>query len=198
VAELRARTIVEAHLFLDLLRAEGALGDPDPGDPDGWTTLVEGPQEWTLHADGAGGAFAPFDVTIAYRDLAEARRTGVRFGPRVSTLIDAAQWQELGAEYAEQAIEAGLAAAGAPGDRHLREEAVLSWQFAVDVAAEALRFLPDGADELPDSAFWSDRGRAVRRADPGRFTRSALVRRVEVYQQLRDDLLELLGEAGDR
>lgn len=194
MAELRARTIVEAHIYLDLLRADGLLGDPDPGDPDDWTTLVEGPQAWTLHADGAGGAFEPFDITIAYQDLAEARRTGVQFGSRVSTLIDAAQWQELGAEYAEQAIEAGLTAAGEPGDRALLEEALLSWQFAIDVAAEALRFLPDGADELPATAFWSPRGQRARAADPGRFTRAALTRQVDTYRQLRDDFAELMGE----
>jgi hypothetical protein len=194
MAELRARTIVEAHLYLDLLRAAGALGDPDPGDPDGWTELVEGEDSWTLLADGAGGAFEPFGIEIAYRDLAEARRTGVRFGSRVSTLIDAAQWQELGAEYAEQAIEAGLAAAGAPGDRDQLAEAAQTWQFAIDVAGEALRFVPEGATELPADAVWSARGRAQRRADPARFTRGAIEHQVETYRQLRDDLLELLAD----
>jgi hypothetical protein len=194
MAELRARTIVEAHLYLDLLRADGAVGDPDPGDPDDWTELVEGADGWTLLADGAGGGFEPFGIEIAYRDLAEARRTGVRFGSRVSTLIDAAQWQDLGAEYAEQAIEAGLAAAGAPGDRELLVTAAQAWEFAIDVAGEALRFVPAGAAELPADAVWSARGLAQRRADPGRFTRAAIEHQVETYRQLRDDLLEMLGD----
>jgi hypothetical protein len=194
MAELRARTIVEAHLYLSLLRAEGALGDSDPGDPSGWTTLVEGAQGWVLQADGAGGAFEPFGIAIAYRDLAESRRTGVRFGSRTSTLIDAAQWQELGVEYAGQAVGAGLKAAGAPGDRARLDEAALAWQFAIDLVGEALRFLPDGADELPADAFWTAGSLRVREADPGRFTRAALTHQLETYRQLREDFLDLMGE----
>jgi hypothetical protein len=189
----RARTIVEAHLYLDLLRAEGALGAADPGDPDGWTELVEGEDGWTLRADGAGGAFEPFGIEIAYRDLAEARRTGVRFGPRVSTLIDAVQWQDLGTEYAEQAIDAGLAAAVLPGDREQLAEAAQTWQFAIDLAGEALRFVPAGAAELPADAVWSARGLVRWRADPGRFGRAAVEHQLSTYRQLRDDLLEMLS-----
>jgi hypothetical protein len=193
MAELRARTIVEAHLYLDLLRADGGLGPDDPGDPDGWTTLVEGPTSWTLRADGAGGRFAPFGITIAYADLAEARRTGVRFGPGRSTLIDAGQWLEMAEVYVEQAVEAELAAVD-DRDAELREEALLAWRFAVDVAGEVLRFLPDGAAELPGSAFWTERSRQTRRVDPGRFTRAALEHRVRTYRQLAEDAADLLRE----
>jgi hypothetical protein len=193
MAELRARTIVEAHLYLDLLRAQGLLGPDDPGDPKHWTTLREGPTGWTLHADGAGGRFTPFDVVIAYRDLADARRTGLRFGTRPSALIDAGQWCELGERYAEQAIAAELAAASAPGDPEASRKALLAWRFAVDVAAEALRFLPDGAAELPDSAFWTDRGRRLRRAEPARFVRGVLEHQVATYRQLAADAADLLG-----
>jgi hypothetical protein len=189
---LRARTIVEAHLYLDLLRSDGRLGEEDPGDPDGWTSLTEGPVSWTLLADGAGGRFEPFGITIAYRDLAEARRTGIRFGTRTSTLIDAGQWAELGEAFAEQAIEAGLAAAG-DGGREELDEALAAWDFAIDVAGEALRFLPDGADTLPDAAFWTDRGRALREDDPGRFTRDALEHQVRTYRAMRSDLGDVLG-----
>jgi hypothetical protein len=186
MAGLRARTLTEAHLYLGLLRAEGALGDADPGDPDGWTELVEDGQGWTLRADGASGAFEPFDIAVARADAAAARRGGSRFGPRVSTLIDAGQWQELGVEYVGQAMAAGLLAAG---DRERRAEAELAWQFAIDVAAEALRFLPDGATELPVGAFWSRTGRRLRAADRARFTRAALTHQIETYRRLRDDSL---------
>ncbi|MCO1659137.1 hypothetical protein [Pseudonocardia humida] len=190
MGELRARTIVEAHLYLDLLRADGGLGPDDPGDPEGWTTLVEGPISWILRADGAGGRFAPFGITIAYADLAEARRTGVRFGPGRSTLIDAGQWLEMAEVYVEQAVEAEMAVTGGRDD--LREEALLAWRFAVDVAGEVLRFLPEGAAELPDTAFWTERSRQTRRADPERFTRAALEHRVRTYRQLAEDATDLL------
>jgi hypothetical protein len=190
VARLHARTIVEAHLYLDLLRADGALGDTDPGDPGGWTTLTEGGDAWTLLADG-GGAFDPFEIGITFADVAEARRTGLRFGARPSTLIDAGQWQELGTACSEQAIAAELAAAGAPDDATLLAQALHAWDFAIDVTGEALRFLPTGVAEMPLSAFWSERGRQAHQEDPDRFTRRALARQVAVYRTMRDDFAEL-------
>jgi hypothetical protein len=193
MARLRARTIVEAHLYLDLMRADGELGDADPGDPAAWTTLTEGPDAWTLHADGAGGAFDPFDITIAYADVADARRSGIRFGVRTSTLIDAGQWQELGTAYSEQAIEAELTAAGAPDDAELRAEALQSWDFAIDVTGEALRFLPTGVTEMPPAAFWSERGRTAYQEDPDRFSRPVLARQVAIYRTMRDDFADLMA-----
>ena len=193
MARLRARTIVEAHLYLDLMRADGELGDADPGDPAAWTTLTEGPDAWTLHADGAGGAFDPFDITIAYADVADARRSGIRFGVRTSTLIDAGQWQELGTAYSEQAIEGELAAAGAPDDAELQAETLQAWDFAIDVTAEALRFLPAGVAEMPASAFWSERGRTAYEEDPDRFRRPVLARQVAIYRTMRDDFADIVA-----
>ena len=193
MARLTARTIVEAHLYLDLMRADGLLGDVDPGDSGGWATLTEGHDAWTLRADGAGGAFEPFDILIPYADLAEARRTGIRFGPRPSTLIDAGQWQELGTAYSEQALEAELAVSGAPGDEELKARALQAWDFAIDVTGEALRFLPAGVAEMPASALWSGRGRQAYREDPDRFTRPVLARQVAIYRTMRDDFAELAG-----
>jgi hypothetical protein len=187
MAARRARTVVEAHLYLDLLRADGSLGDDDPGDPAAWTRLTGSPTSRVLRADGAGGRFPPFDIPIA-----PATAGGPRFGPGASTLIDAGQWLEMAELYVEQAVEAEQAATGT-GDADLRAEALLAWRFAVDVAGEVLRFLPAGADELPDTAFWTERGRAARRADPTRFTRAALQHRLRTYQQLGDDAAELLG-----
>jgi hypothetical protein len=196
MGELRARTVVEAQLYLDLLRADGLLGDDDPGDPGDWTTLTKGPTSWVLHADGAGGRFAPFDISITHADLAAARRAGSRFGSRPSTLIDAGQWLEMAELYVEQAVETEMAAMGRSQDGALGEEALLAWRFAIDVAGEVLRFLPGGAHELPDSAFWTERGREARRADPARFTRAALQHRLLTYQQLGDAAAELLGGPG--
>ncbi|MDN3355405.1 hypothetical protein [Actinomadura sp. DC4] len=58
----------------------------------------------------------------------------MRSGSRVSTLIDAAQWQGLAVEYAEQVFETG--------GRERPDEAARARRFTVDVAAEAPRFLP--------------------------------------------------------
>jgi hypothetical protein len=190
MAAPRARTVVEAHLYLDLLRADGLLGEDDPGDPAAWTRLRGSPASRVLHADGADGRFPPFDIAIA-----PATPAGPRFGSGASTLIDAGQWLEMAELYVEQAAGAELAATGAD-DADLRAEALLAWRFAVDVAGEVLRFLPDGADEVPASAFWTERGREARRADPTRFTRAALSHRLDTYRGLAEDAEHLLGGAG--
>jgi hypothetical protein len=40
---------------------------------------------------------------------------------------------------------------------------------------EMFTFLPDGAEEMPESAFWSQRGRDVRAAGRNRFRRKYLM-----------------------
>jgi hypothetical protein len=47
---------------------------------------------------------------------------------------------------------------------------------------EVLKFLPDGADGLPDSAFWTERGETVRMLDPSRFEPCRLVALRDKYR----------------
>jgi hypothetical protein len=55
---------------------------------------------------------------------------------------------------------------------------------------EALRFLPAGAETVPDSAFWSQRGAGVRAAEPGRFRRARLVAAARAYRSMLAELEE--------
>ena len=48
---------------------------------------------------------------------------------------------------------------------------------------EVIKFLPDGADSVPDNAFWTERGRAVRDREPGRFRRARLAAVLDVYRK---------------
>jgi hypothetical protein len=88
------------------------------------------------------------------------------------------------------AAAATLAVGGEPG-RQLAAWTVLSgatplqllWMLLARSASavdEVLLFLPPGAEELPESAFWTEEGRRARRDRPDSFTRSAL-------QALRDE-----------
>lgn len=45
---------------------------------------------------------------------------------------------------------------------------------AAESVAEVLKFIPPGADEVPDRAFWTEDGRAEHDRDPGRFHREPL------------------------
>ena len=65
-----------------------------------------------------------------------------------------------------------------PDEREDLREDLESSAAAVD---EVLKFLPDGAETAPESAFWSVRGRAIRQAEPGRFDRYWLEARRDAY-----------------
>src|SRR5688572_20520175 len=47
---------------------------------------------------------------------------------------------------------------------------------------EVIKFLPDGVDHVPDEAFWSERGRAVREREPARFRRARLAAILDAYR----------------
>ncbi|MFE0078764.1 hypothetical protein ACFWYW_58845 [Nonomuraea sp. NPDC059023] len=57
--------------------------------------------------------------------------------------------------------------------------------------AEALRFVPIGADRAPADAFWTPAGRTVHRENPERFTREALEADLAHYRQNLDDFRRL-------
>jgi hypothetical protein len=60
---------------------------------------------------------------------------------------------------------------------------------AVAATNEVLKFIPIGADEVPDEAFWSDRGQQKRDENTEQFRREALAR-------FRDDLVSSLDKVG--
>lgn len=71
-----------------------------------------------------------------------------------SRLLDAGEWMAIAEYYAKLD----------PGTFNDLDTA----RAAVE---EVIKFLPDGADRVPDDAFWSERGRAIRDREPGRFRR---------------------------
>lgn len=98
---------------------------------------------------------------------------GVRFGgPEPSEILDPGEWLAYADDMARRvpADRSHLAGEEARAARHALASAVA----ALD---EVLKFVPDGADEVPAVAFWSGTGRAVRDREPGRF-RGARLRAV--------------------
>jgi predicted nucleic acid-binding Zn-ribbon protein len=83
---------------------------------------------------------------------------------RPSELVDAGQWLAHCDDMARRV----------PADRsRLSEDEARTARYALTSAAasaeEVLKFIPPGADQVPDSAFWTAEGRAVRDREPGRF-----------------------------
>ena len=94
-------------------------------------------------------------------------------GAQPSELLDAGEWLFVADAYGSAETDAGP---------QVRTD-LLAAAAALD---EVLKFLPDGADEVPESAFWSVRGRAVRAAEPGRFRRARLEAARGVYRSAAD------------
>ncbi|GAB3813888.1 hypothetical protein [Micromonospora zhanjiangensis] len=97
-------------------------------------------------------------------------------GPEPSQLLDAGEWSLV----ATMGIRDGSAPpSGSPERETERKQA-----FALGVAAfaEMLKFLPEGTDEVPDSAFWTPHGRAERERYPAQFTRERLEARLEGFR----------------
>jgi hypothetical protein len=89
-----------------------------------------------------------------------------------SQLLDAGEWLWI----ADRA--AGNAPAGDPvGERRALD-------LATRAVAEVIKFIPDGQQQVPDSAFWSRRGWEVRNAEPGRFSRGRLEVVRDTYREL--------------
>ena len=171
---LTARTLVEAQIYVSLMTA----ADPnvpavEPALPEPGVNLTEGQDAWTL-ATTAG------EITIPYASEDAARTVGARFGLGVSQLVDAAQWAMVAASFARRALEADMAYTGAPEQD--RRGVELNWEFAADAVSEAIKFLPDDADEVPDAAMWSEDGKQARARDPRIVTRAKLYDDLEYYR----------------
>jgi sirohydrochlorin ferrochelatase len=182
---LTARTLAEAHLYASVMAAA------DPTLPDAATEpvaagaeLVEGAEAWTLTS-------GEVEVEIPYVSEQAARQVGARFGLGVSQLVDAGQWVLVATTYARRALEADLAYADGPAEERRRIE--LNWELAADAMTEATKFLPAGADAVPDEAIWSELGTQARTGNPELFTRARLLDDLAYYRDTLSDFRALHG-----
>jgi hypothetical protein len=95
--------------------------------------------------------------------------------------------------YARRALTADLAYTGEPGQD--RDSVELNWEFAADAVSEALKFLPEGAEDVPEAGVWSDLGTRTRAQNPQMLTRSKLIDDLQYYRGTLDDFRTLYGPA---
>ncbi|WP_328999352.1 hypothetical protein OHA18_33525 [Kribbella sp. NBC_00709] len=168
-----ARTRDEAQLYLELHPC------PDCGSVDApWEqALVEIDGELvSSYAASCPGC----DAEREYLFGLPARETPVHGwptfgGPEPSELLDAGQWLDV----------ADSAAAEVPADPAEAGKVLAVAQAAVD---EVIKFVPAGADDVPEDEFWTPEGRAVRDAEPGRFRLERLLMARDTYDALGRDL----------
>ncbi|MGW0802389.1 hypothetical protein [Nonomuraea sp. NPDC002799] len=93
-------------------------------------------------------------------------------GREPSELLDAGEWLWV----------ADLTAGNVPVDD--QAEALRALRVATAAVEEVVKFVPPGADAVPEDGFWSERGRAVLAAEPGRFHLDRLLVVKDTYQEL--------------
>ncbi|MEV0973858.1 hypothetical protein [Microtetraspora glauca] len=165
-----ARTRDEAHLYLDLHPCK-QCGSVETEWGRGLVN-VEGElaDRYAGTCDGCG-AEREFLFGLPERPVMPAGYP--TFGGKESSqLIDAGEWMWV----------ADLTAGNVPVADRAEAHRVLS--VAAAAVEEIVKFIPPGQEEVPDDGFWSERGRTVRAAEPGRFQLDRLLVVRDTYRDL--------------
>lgn len=174
----RARSSAEAHLYMRLQACE--VCGATEFSPDSSVVMVDGElaSRYTGICPQCGTVreftfLLPDEVIFPNEEEPE-------FGDdQPSELLDPGEWLWL--------ADASAGAAPAQPDglsAQARQEALIDLRTAAAAVGEVLKFIPDGAEEVPSEAFRSPRGRAVYAQEPGRFRRG----RLEVVQTTYRDI----------
>lgn len=171
-----ARTRDEAHLYMDLHPCE-SCGSVDVAWDSALTAGEGAPARRYFGRCEGCGAEREFLFALPERPEVPGPHDVVFFGTDRSQLLDAGEWllvSDLCAQAGSAPSGTGDGTTGGGNSERERAEARESMAIAAAAVAEVLKFVPPGADEVPDSAFWSERGRTVREREPGRFRRRRL------------------------
>lgn len=106
-------------------------------------------------------------------------------GDEPSQLLDPGEWLGV-AELYTSSVDAGT-----PDDGLADDEDITRAYYLLSSAAaaldEAVKFIPDGADQIPEGAFTSQAGRMIYEMMPERFTRAQLeTERDRAHAQVRE------------
>ena len=181
-----ARTNVEAHVYMELHPCE-TCGE-SRFEPESSVIMVDGDLASRYHGTcptcGTEREFIfriPDEILLPPTDR-------IRYGDdRPSELLDAGEWMWL-ADHITTRTPGDPA--DVPADE--REKHRLDLTAATAAVEEALKFVPPGTDRVPLEALWTQRGREVYRARPGRFARGSLLAVRDAYQ----DLVNAYGQRG--
>ncbi|MGA8112316.1 MAG: hypothetical protein WCA46_01500 [Actinocatenispora sp.] len=178
-----ARTPDEAQLYLDIHPCERCGSMETPWEQS--AEVVDGTSVLRYRGTCAGcGTERDATFLTPKVHIVRGRDEVVRYGgAQPSELIDAGEWlavadlaaRSSGISVGEDEIEA-------------EPEGVELLGIAAEAMTEVLKFVPDGADRVPDSAFWTTEGRQLHETSPGRFKRRRLLIVRDSYRDVLDRL----------
>lgn len=184
VALLLERSVEEAHLYMAMHPCE-VCGESD-FECQSAVVMAEGDlaSRYQGPCDGCGTAR---EFVFRLPEAVSLPGNRMRFGgPEPSELLDAGEWLWVAGNFAAVEPLGDLAAEDLAAEELTGEElAAARADLAGAVAAvdEVLKFLPDGAEEPPDEAFWSERGKRVRAESPADLRREHLEARRAKYEE---------------
>ena len=161
---LYMRTIAEAHLYMRLRPCACGAAEFDPVR----AVTSDAGVLCGRYFGNCSSCKTPrefvFELPAVQRPIAGPVSFG---GSDPSRLLDAGEWLDVAEDHAKR--EPGTYA---------------SLDIARAAMEEVIKFLPDGQEHVPDAAFWTEHGRAVRERQPGRFRRARLAAIHDAYRQL--------------
>ncbi|GAA3396947.1 hypothetical protein [Cryptosporangium minutisporangium] len=166
-----ARTYDEVHLYLSLRPCVCGEGEFDELSSD--TGLVGGVLVERFTGTCLGCARLR-EFTFQMSDRPREVSFDIRYGldDEPSRLIDAGEWLAVSELYGQAATEE---LDGEPlEDPDDVERLLYTVTSAIAALDEVAKFIPAGADVVPEGAFWTPAGRMLWEAEEARFTREAL------------------------
>ncbi|MBZ6475871.1 hypothetical protein [Streptomyces griseocarneus] len=171
---LITRSMQEAHLYMDLHPCVCGTEEFDRQhrleDRDGvLTSVYEGvcPQ---------CGRTRLFEFTMSDEHPPAPPAFG---GPEPSRIIDPGEFMWIGDRVS---TESGLRLLNTPPAEH--REIRPATAYAIAAFEEVAKFLPEGADCIPEDRFTSERGREMYAKDPSRFTRKRIISHLELKRDI--------------
>ncbi|MER5199529.1 hypothetical protein ACWD3J_34120 [Streptomyces sp. NPDC002755] len=175
---LKARSSLEAHLYMDLHPCE--CGSPDF---DRRHRLEQRGDDIVAVYEGACrecGRNRNFTFLMADEIPPPPPAFG---GPAQSEIIDPGEFATVASDVSARA---GLELLNSPESEHRKHRGAMA--YAVAAVEEILKFIPPGQDAVPASAFTSEVGRARYEKDPGKFRRDILEIELRLTRQILADI----------
>ncbi len=172
-----ARTPAEAHLYMDI--SPCACGETQLARDS--TLLASGDDMLRQYAGACPRCGAAREFLFRLPAMPTPSSPGrVSFGgDEPSELLDPGQWLWVAEAYAD--LHPADPADFAPGEA---QRARADLEYALAAVDEVVKFVPAGAQAVPESAFRSERGRAAYQREPYRFGLAVLVAVRDTYRDL--------------